>query len=215
MATPSLSDRAILPVAAGAGQSEIVVVAPGQSDVRFAATLISGRPPQPAGGLGAATQSGRSAKSYPVITNGPSSVDLLTQDGAPVAAALRSRGAIDTAATGGTFGPATAWVVLPTVVGGAAHAGLVLVNPGSGTVQVSLHLLGAPGDQLPPDLTMTVAPHSATLVPSNFLLALPRAAVVVRATNGEVVALGASTSLGRRGTDGYALALGVPIPSAG
>ncbi len=186
MATPSLSDRAILPVAAGAGQSEIVVVAPGQSDVRFAATLISGRPPQPAGGLGASTQGGRSAKSYPVITNGPSSVDLLTQDGAPVAAALRSRGAVDTAATGGTFGRATAWVVLPTVVGGAAHPGLVLVNPGSGTVQVSLHLLGAPGDQLPPDLAMTVAPNSATLVPSNFLLALPRAAVVVRATNGEV-----------------------------
>src|SRR5439155_25829857 len=108
-----------------------------------------------------------------------------------------------------------AWVVLRSVLGGASHPGLVLINPASGTAQVSLHLLGAPGDQLPPDLAMIVAPNSATLVPSNFLLALPRAAVVVRATIGEVVALGASTSLGRRGTDGYALALGVPIPAPG
>jgi len=214
-ATPSLSDRAILPVAAGAGQSEIVVAVPGGSDVRFGATLISQRPPQAAGSLGAATQRGRSAKSYPVITNGPSSVDLLTQDAAPVAAALRSRGAIDSAATGGTFEPASTWVVLPTVVGAVVHPGVVLVNPGARPANVLLHLLGAPGDQLPPDIAMTVAANSAALVPASFLHPIPRAAVLVRATGGEIVALGASTSLGPRGLDGYALALGVPIPGSG
>jgi hypothetical protein len=214
-ATAVLSDRAILPVSAGAGQSEVVVAVPGSSAVPFGATLLSGRAPQPVGGLEQVSQSSRSAKSYPVITNGASSVDVLTAATGSIAVAIRSHGALDTAATGGALGPASSWVVLPTVVGRVSHPGLVLVNPGADPAQVTLHLLAAPGDQLPADLTITVAPDTTVSVPEDFLATYPQAAVVVRATGSAIVALGASTSLGRRGTNGYALALGVPIPPSG
>jgi hypothetical protein len=202
-------------VAAGAGQAEIVVAVPGSAGVSFGATLLSGRAPQPAGGLAQASQAARSSKSYPVITNGGSSVELLAGAGGSVAAAIRSHGALDTAATGGALAPADSWVVMPTVAGGVSHPGLVLVNPGAEAAQVDLHLLAAPGDLVPSDLTITVAPMSAMSVPEDFLATYPQAAVVARATGSAIVALGASTSLGPRGTDGYAMAVGVPIPVGG
>ena len=132
-----------------------------------------------------------------------------------MAVSARCRRTLDSAATGGALAPARSWVVLPTVVGRVSHPGLVLVNPGTDPAQVDLHLLAAPGDQLPPDLTLTVAPRTTMSVPEDFLSTSPQAAVVVRATGGAIVALGASTSLGRQGTNGYALAVGVAIPASG
>jgi hypothetical protein len=214
-ATGVLSDRAILPVSGGAGQAEVVAVVPGSADVSFGATLLSGRAPQPVGGLEQVSQSARSAKSYPVITNGASSVDVLASAGGSIAVAIRSQGALDSASTEGALAPAGSWVVLPTVVGRISHPGLVLVNPGADPAQVDLHLLGELGDQLPPDLTITVAPKTTMSVPESFLSASAQAAVVVRSTGSAIMALGASTSLGRRGTNGYAMAVGVPIPASG
>ena len=210
MGSSALAERVMLPVAAGVGQSELVVVTPFQGDVPFGAILLSGQAAQPAGGLTQVTQAGQSAKAYPIISDGPSSVDLATQGGGLVAAALRSRGSRDTAATGGAIAPEWSWVVLPTVAGEPSHPGLVLVNPGPDPAQVTLHLLGAPGETLPADVTVTVNPSSTAAAPADFLSAAPEAAVLVSSSGAQVLAMGASTSLGS-GADGYALAMGVPF----
>ncbi|MDP9329276.1 MAG: DUF5719 family protein [Actinomycetota bacterium] len=211
MGQASLSTRALLPVAGGAGQTEVVLAAPGQADLAFGATLLSGRAPQPAGGLVGTSQTGQSAKAYPVIVDGPSSVDVLTQ-GALVAAAIRSQGQLDGAATGGALEPEPDWVVLPTVGGEPSHPGLVIVNPGTEPARVTLHLIGAEGATVPADVTVTVRPETAVAVPTAFLQPAPEGAIVVRSDGAGIVALGGSTSLGSGGNVGYAMSLGVPMP---
>ena len=210
----ALGERVMLPVSAGVGQSQLLVVTPLQGDALFGAILLSGQAAQPAGGLTQVTQAGQSAKAYPIISDGPSSVEVQTRGGARIGAALRSIGSKDTAATGGSLEPDSAWLVLPTVAGEPSHPGLVLVNPGPAEAQVTLHLLGAPGESLPADITVVVGPSSATSAPASFLSSDPEAAVLVRSTGAQILALGASTSLGS-GADGYALAMGVPLRGAG
>ena len=207
----SLGTSALLPVAGGAGQTELVLMAPAHDDAAFGATLVSQHPVQPAGGLAEVTQPGQSARSYPVIVTGPSSVDVRT-NGAPMAAALRSQGSPDTGATGGALRATSGWIVLPSVVGDRPQPGLVLVNPGSQAVQVTLHLLGTGATVTPADVTVTVGPSSTATAPAGFLEAAPTAAVVARSDGGAFVALGASTS---PTADGYALSVGVPLPSSG
>ena len=211
LASASLAQQAYLPLAAGIGQSELVLMTPNDGDLSFGATLLSGREPQPAGGMTQATQAGQSAKSYPIISDGPSSVDV-TGQGAPFSAALRSRGVYDSASTaGGT--PATEWLVLPTVAGEPSVPGLVLVNPGADAVEVTLHLIGAPDATLPADVTVTVGANSVGAAPSDFLAAAPLASVLVTSATSPIIALGASTSLGSAGSDGYCLAIGVKVAS--
>jgi hypothetical protein len=207
----SLSTRALLPVTGGAGQTEVVLAAPGQADLAFGATLLSGRAPQPAGGLAGTSQTGQSAKAYPVIVGGASSVDVLTE-GALVAAAIRSQGQLDGASTGGALGPESAWVVLPTVGGEPSHPGLVIVNPGTEGVHVTLHMIDTEGAVVPADITMTVRAETAVAAPVGFLQGAPTGAILVRSDGAPIVVLGGSTSLGRGGSDGYALSLGVPTP---
>jgi hypothetical protein len=60
---------------------------------------------------------------------------------------------------------------------------------------------------------MVVVPAgSVVAAPDDFLTAQPGAAVLVRADDGEVVALGASASRGVQGFSRYALVLGLPLP---
>jgi hypothetical protein len=198
-----------------AGQSTLTVMSTGEAQVRFGATLLSGRRPATAGGLGSTSQTGRSAHAYPLITDEPSTVLVQTGEGAPaVAVARRVQGrGVDAGSTTGVAAAAPAWVVLPTVAGDPNTPGVVLTNPGSSAVEVTLSLLTPSGTD-PKTLQVTVPPTSAMDVPRAFLETDPTAAVLVRAS-GDVVATGASSSLGKLGVSGFAVAAGVPIPERG
>lgn len=212
-ATETVS-QVFLPAGAGAGQSTLELMSPGDEQIGFGATLLSGAAPVPAGGLTEASQDPASTRAYPVTTSGPSSIDVVAQSSALLAAAERAVGVgNDDAATGGTSAPAPSWVVLPAIAGEPAHPGLVLVNPGSTSVTVTLHALTTEGTTAPSDLTLTIPAGSVGQAPAGFLADVPDAAIEVRSTGGDVVAMAASTSLGVKGLSTYALAMGIPEPS--
>lgn len=206
------SQEVLLAGTGDVGQSTLAVTVPGADEVRFGATLLSGERPEAAGGLAATSQSGQSARAYPLITKGPSVVDVQVDAGAPpVVAVRRSEGSNgDPGATGGTATTAASWVVLPTVGGTPNAPGMVLGNPGGTPVEVGLTLMGADGaaDQT----SVTVPPESAVSVPAEFIELDPTAAVLAVASEGTFVATGASSSLGREGVAAYAVAAGLPIP---
>ena len=202
-----------LPVGVGAGQSTLAVMVPGDAPLRFGATLISGGAPVPAGGLTASSQNPASAAAYPVTNPGASSIDVAADGSTLFAATQRSIGVgNDDAATGGTASPASDWVVLPAIAGEPARPGLVLVNPGSAPVTVTLHALPPSGQASPPDITLSIAAGSVFQAPRGFLAQVDRAAIEVRSVGGDVVAMAASTSLGVKGLSTYALAMGVAVP---
>ena len=203
-----------LPANAGAGQSILAVMVPGDAPLRFGATLVSGSAPVPAGGLTGSSQNPTSARTYPITTSGASSIDVLAEGSTSFAATQRSIGAgNDDAATGGTASPASDWVVLPAIAGEPAQPGLVLVNPSNALVTVTLHALVPQGQTPPPDVTITIAAGSVVEAPSGFLAQVIQAAIEVRSVGGAVIAMAASTSLGVKGLSTYALAMGVAVPA--
>ena len=208
----SPADRVLLSGTGDVGQSTLVVMAPGEAETTFGATLLSREDPQAAGGLTEVTQGGQSARAYPLITQDPSLVDVQVERGtAPIAAIRRTVGQNgDPGATGGVASPAPAWVVPPTVGGEPSFPGMVLGNPGTSQVDVTLSLLGASG--ILDEIVMSVPAASAVTVPPEFLEQDPTAAVLAVAADGSFVAAGASSSLGREGVASYAVAAGIPVP---
>jgi hypothetical protein len=203
----------ILPAAAGSGQALLMTFVPGEQDVRLGATrLSSDGAPQPAGGLIDAQQPAQSAQAAPVITAGPSAVQLESVGGVAIVAAQRAQGqSADDAATGGATMPASAWVVPPTAADDPSEPGLVVVNPGGEPVTVTFRLL-LPGDEGPGrSVTLDLPAASTASPPRAFLASSPQASVLVTAT-GDVVAMGASTSGGLRGLSLYGFAMGMPVP---
>ena len=212
LAVRSPSGEVLLAGTQDVGQSTLAVMVPSEQEVRFGAVLLSSGHPDTAGGITETTLSGPSARAYPIITKGPSLVDVRTYGGAAIVAVRRSEGqSLDPGATGGTAEPAASWVVLPTVAGEPSTPGMVLGNPGSSPLEVSLTLLGASGtiDRI----AVTVAATSAVDVPAAFLAQEPTAAVVAVSSGGAFVATGASSSTGQFGIAGYAVAAGVAVPS--
>lgn len=210
----ALNDRAFLPTGAGSGQSALVVMVPGSKPIRFGATLLSGNGSSPAGGLTDASQGAASARVYPVTTSGPSVIDVVSQASIPFAATQRSVGVgNDDAATGGVAAPASDWVVLPAIAGEPAKPGLVLVDPGTTSVTVTLHALAAAGKTPPPDVTLTIPAGSVAQAPAGFLDGILDGAVQVHSEGGDVIAMAASTSLGVKGLATYALSMGAAIPT--
>jgi len=213
LATATTSAMWFLPVALGAGRSTLQVFVPGSAGVQLNTQLLSaGGTPIGAGTAADTQQPGESTAGYEVISTGASSIDVASADGAPIVAALRAAGrGGDAAATGGATASALAWVVTPTAASRSAHPGLVLVNPGDAPVQVTLRLLaqgqGPPG----PVTTVTVAAGRTAAAPAAFLAKAPGASVLVTA-DGDVVALGTSTSGGKRGLTDYASAIGIAVP---
>jgi hypothetical protein len=204
--------RTFLPVAAASERSSLEVLVPGTDPVSVDATVFSEDVPQPADGLTDQRQGAQSSEITQVLAAGTSSFDVVATGGAAVA--RRVAGHVnDTGSTGGVLGPARAWVVLPTVACEPNVPGLVLVNPGDGTAEVTLHALPQAGVSAPPDVTVSVPPARALPAPQAFLSADPSAAVLVTATSGTVIASGASSSCGREGILGFAVAAGVPAPS--
>ena len=210
---PATSSQAYLPLGAGAGQAQLEVTVPGDAGATFGGTLFSKDGPAPLPGLVGASQQPQTAAVYPVITAGPAAADIQTQGATQIVAGLRASGrSSDPGATSGVTAPATAWIVTPTVAGQPAYPGLVLVNPGSDPVRVTLHLLAPTGGAPAGDVIVTVPPASTAGAPAGFLASVPSASVLVTTDGGPIVALGASTSLGAEGIAGYALAAGVPVP---
>jgi Family of unknown function (DUF5719) len=211
--TTTTGPQRLLPVGGGAGQSTIDVVVPGEDQLAFGATLLSGEAPVPAGGLTEASQNPTSARPYPVTYSGPSSVNVVGQGEGSFAAALRSVGVgNDDGATGGAAVAAADWVVLPAIAGEPARPRIVLVNPGNSSVTVTVHALAAEGDTPPADVTLTIEAGSVDQVPPGFLEGVHGSAVRISSSGGDILALAASTSLGVKGLSTYALAMGVPIP---
>jgi len=211
--TTSTGSLRLLPVGGGAGQSTVDIVVPGEDQLAFGATLLSGEAPVPAGGLTEASQNPTSARPYPVTYSGPSSINVVAQGAGSFASSLRSVGVgNDDGATGGAPEPAADWVVLPAIAGEPARPRIVLVNPGNTAVTVTIHALAVEGDTPQADVTLTIEPGSVDQVPPGFLEGVHGSAVEVSATGGDILALAASTSLGVKGLSTYALAMGVPIP---
>jgi len=213
LGAPVATSTAYLPVAGGAGQSELAVFVPGSEGAQFTTQLLSAVTPQAAGTAGNTQQPGASTAGYPIISVGPSSVDVTSEAGVPFVAALRGTGQqTDDAATAGAVAPATSWVVSPTVDAEPAHPQLVLVDPGPTAVQVTLQLLTPGSGPAGPRVTITVPAGRVAGAPRGFLERSDRAAVLVTA-NGPIVALGASTSGGANGLAFFGSAVGVPVPS--
>ena len=211
IASPAYASTWILPVAAGSGGGTVSLLVPGDLGIRFGGTLLQEEEDaQTAGNLTVVRQGGTSTVSAPVATTGAAAVVLSIAGDASVAAGLRAAGlGPDDAATGGTATPGPAWVVLPTATGGAAAPALVLVNPGEQVVTATVSLLdGRGGDPI----SVTVPPRRTASVPIAFLKGDLTAGVLIRA-DGDLVALGAGTS-GPGQTGWYAMAMGVPVPSA-
>jgi hypothetical protein len=174
---------------------------------------VSSVEPQAAGTAGSTQQPGASTEGYPIISVGPSSVDVTSEAGVPFVAALRARGQqSDDAATGGAVTPAPAWVVIPTVGGEPAHPQLVLVDPGPTPVRVTLQLLTQGSGPPPPPVTITLPAGRVAGAPKGFLEQDDRAAVLITA-DGPIVALGASTSGGAKALASYGSAIGIPVPA--
>jgi hypothetical protein len=198
----------VFPVA-GTAATTMTVLVPGSEPVLLDGELWSAEPPEAAGGLVATEQQGPSPELYPVVVAGPSSIDV-SAEGGEFVAALRAAGeGADDASTGGTADAASTWVVPPTVSGQPSFPAIVLVNPGSTDVEVTL--LQITGEGPGATRSIVVAAGRVAQVPLAFLQAAPKASVLVQAS-GPVVALGASTSSGVQGISLYALSLGVPVP---
>ncbi|HEX6399146.1 MAG TPA: DUF5719 family protein [Actinomycetota bacterium] len=207
---------AILPAIGGSGQAELIVFSVSSGSIRLQATELSDEPPRPAGGLTAQEQGPRAAQAYAVpVDAGPSAVRLFVLDQAEALGALRALGpGEDLGSTGGAATPESTWIVLPATLGGEApEPSLVLVNDGDQPVTARLELLGSAGGTAAAPITVRVRPHGAAAVPPDFLASAPGGAVLVRADDGELVALGASSvPVAARAGGAYALSLGVPVP---
>jgi hypothetical protein len=213
LAAPGTTTQAYLPVAAGTGQSQIAIGVPGETGAQIESTLLSGGTTSPVQSLVGVAQDPMTARVYPLHTTGPSTAFVRSANGTPFVAAVRSIGlGGDVASTGGATSTAGTWVVTPSVMGGDAKPGLVLVNPGEVPVAVTLHLVAPAGASPAGDVSVTVPASSSLAAPPGFLASAPGAGVLVTA-QGEIVAMGASTSqVGGRGT--YAFAMGIPVPPA-
>lgn len=219
MLTSTGSGRSVLNVAVPTVRTDpdgVTPVPSGQFGSTFAAMLRSEAPPQPAGGLAEQPQEPESAAAYPITTTGPSAVDLSVREGAPVVAALRTIGVgNDGGATAGSTAPATSWVVTPTVAGGPARPGLLVLNPGRSQASVSITGLPDEEDGSSESTTISVPAGSVAGVPREFLDGVGGASLLVVSDGVPVVALGASTSLGNEGLSVYGLAAGLPIAEPG
>lgn len=203
----------ILPGGADAGRTDLVVMTSGTEQVDLSGDLLEHDVTQPVAGLADASPPAESARTFPVTTAGPSTI-VFHAGGAGVAAARRMFGVgSDQASTIGASAGARAWVILPAVAGHPNRPGLVLANPGSASITVTLTFLAGESSSPPAPVTVTVPPAGTSAAPKDWIAAAPRSAVLATATAGTFVPAAASYSLGLEGVATYAVALGVPIPA--
>jgi hypothetical protein len=200
--------QVVFPGGADAGRSQLAVMSTGTERARLGAEMLGSGQPQPFPGVADAAPPASSARTFTTTTAEPTSVTFASADPG-VAAVRRTFGSVSD--QGATIGgaPAGAWVVLPSVFGTPNHPGLVLANPGEEPAEVTLSVLGSTTTS-----AVTVPPHASLLAPKRFVEARPGAAVVAVASSGTFVPAAVSYSRGREGFATYAVARGLPIPSA-
>ncbi len=212
----SPSSRVILPGGADQGRTDLVVTNPAEErKAGFGATLQERDTEQVVGALQDALQRDGSADTYPIGTEGPSTIDLQATEGSPGLAAVRRTYGVnsDQGSTSGVVAPARAWVVLPAAAGAPFNPRLFLSNPGTEPAVVTLSFLPVAGSgSVPPPVTVQVAPGRTVQVPQEWVAAQPTAAVLVVAAEGTLVPAASSYSLGREGLAAFAVAVGAPIP---
>ncbi|HEX9123593.1 MAG TPA: DUF5719 family protein [Actinomycetota bacterium] len=203
----------ILPGGFDQGATDLVVMDPTEEAASVQALLLSKDTSQAVPSLVESSTNPGSAATYPVTTEGPSA--LVVRSPAGVAVARRSLGVTsDQGSTSGTGTPGQAWVILPAVAGPPTHPGLVLANPGTEPVEVTLSYLPAAEGPVPSPVTVQVPAGRVLGPPRSFLEAKPFSAILAVAPGGTFVPAAASYSLGREGYATYAVSLGVPIPEA-
>lgn len=200
------------PGGADAGRTELVVMNGAGSDeagrVQLAGEILGTEGIQTFAGLAEANLPPGSARTFPATTSGASAVRI-SVSGQDVAAVRRTYGVVsDQGAITGAE-PAAAWVILPAVSGLPATPGLVLSNPGTEPVVVTLSYLNpGPDDRV----EVTVPPGSTIQAPKEFRDLAPEVAVIAEASAGTFVPAAASYSFGREGLAAFATALGIPLP---
>lgn len=205
--------RTILPGGFDQGRTDLVVMNRTSGRVTLGGSLLQRDGDQPLGSLAESSPGADSAQTYPVMTDGPSTIDL--RPDAPVAVARRTYGVVsDSGSTAGATSPSSAWVILPAVAGAPSHGGLVLADPGDEPAEVTLSFLPLGTEPPTAPITVTVPPRRTVSVPREWVESEPGVAVLAVASSGTFVPAAASYSLGREGYATYAVSLGVPIPDA-
>ncbi|MEX0832707.1 MAG: DUF5719 family protein [Actinomycetota bacterium] len=203
--------RSIMSGGSDTGETQVIIANSTRNRGRFEVRIVGSEKgrvlPEQARKLDA-----RSAHSFPFVTEGPSGIDVRGQAGFGVAAARRSfSGQGDRGATSGVAAPASDWLVLPAGLKGPLEPRLVISNPGEEEAEVTVTLLGESGPlQDPGPETFRVGPGRTAVLPSKITEKAPRAAALVEASSGEVVASFATYSANR---NGYAVSAGLPIPA--
>jgi len=200
------------PGGADAGRTELIVMNGGSAGetgrVELSGEILGTEGVQPFAGLAEASLPPGSARTFPATTAGASAVRI-SVTGDDAAAVRRTYGVVsDQAAITGAE-PAAAWVVLPAVAGLPAVPGLVLSNPSSEPVVVTLSYL-EPGPA--EGIEVTVPPGATIQAPKEFRLLAPEVAVLAEASEGTFVPAAVSYSFGREGLAAFAAAIGVPVP---
>ncbi|MEA2550281.1 MAG: hypothetical protein QOE25_50 [Actinomycetota bacterium] len=211
LGTTRLETSVTIPLLAGAGQRSLSLVVPGPDGIRFDGSSLDETSAQPTAGLSNVAQEAQTSQSYSVVTSGATGLRLTEEQGSTggfVASVVSLGEGTDPAETGGAP-PAARLVVLPTVAGDPSKPGLVITDPGTAAVTVTLHALSASG---PNDVTLDVAAGSSASAPIPFLSAAEDAGILITSTGGPVIAAGASESLGQMGIAAYAMAAGIAVP---
>ena len=205
---------ATFPLMQGSGQTELLLLSTAQASVRFGATVLSEGQPQPAGGLTEQEHGPAAARAYAVpVDPGPAAIRVFTLEDAPAVGALRALGpGEDLGATAGAVTTSDSWIVLPATAGTLVTPGAVVVNDEDVDLVVTAELLPPEGGSATAPVTVQVPAHSAAAVPQELWASAPDAAMLIRAEQGLVVALAASTSQGETGAGAFALSMGVPLP---
>jgi hypothetical protein len=214
LAASQPAGSAMLPTAAGTGQSSVSVLSPGEDGIELSGTLLADEgQPILAGGLNGTAQEPLTAAPYPMVTEGPGALRVATAGEAGFVASITSQGLTgDPGSTTAAQEAVSSWVVLPAIAGLPALPRVVLVNGSDAPISVALRLL--PGnDAASRTATVEIPGGSVATAPKGFFEGAWGASVQVTASQGEgVVALAAATSLGNKAIASYGLALGVPIP---
>lgn len=203
-----------LPGADDQGHSDVAVTNIGQTKAALGGDVLFEGDSQLAAGLQETSVRPESAATFPIITEGPSTIVVRSEGGGSFAAARRTAGITsDQGATGGVAAPGRAWVVLPAVAGEPSEPRLALANPGSETAVVTLSYLPLEGGSSVAPVSVEVPPGRTVLAPQEFLDGAPLAAILAVADSGTFIPAAASYSLGKEGIATYAVSVGAEIPS--
>jgi hypothetical protein len=203
---------AVMPGGFDEGRTELVIMNPTSSQVRATGTVLSRSDPRPLGAPDEGRADRESAQTFPLRTEGPSSVNISVPAG--TAAVRRTYGQTSDQAATGPGVPARAWVILPAIGGRPSHGGAVIANPGARPADIRLSYLPSGTDPPPEPITMHVPGMRTVAVPAEFVEARPMGAILAVASDGAFVPVAASYSLGREGVAAYAVSRGVPIPAS-